>query len=154
LRNTRAISGRAPVTIISVQYLLNMMYLSSLMISEGPKEYFITVVSFKWTFSLVVVNSKNRPVFTDIDVANTNTMKKTALGLYCSGLQIARYLSVETATTSRTETVMQMLPKGHKTLLKMMVNHCGSFCERVTHTEVRMKKAISSVSEIERAIKS
>ena len=154
MRKTSAIRGRAPVTIISVQYLLNIMYLLSLMISEGPKEYFISVLSFDWTCSLFVVNSKKRPVFTDIDVANTSNMNKTALGLYCSGLQIARYRSVDTATTSRTEPVMQMLPRGQRTLLKMIVNHCGSVSERVTQTEVRMKKAIRRVSDIERAIRS
>ena len=67
---------------------------------------------------------------------------------------VTRYRSVETATTRRTETVMQMFPRGQRILLKETVNHSGSLPETVTQTEVRMKKEMRNVSEIESAIRS
>ena len=46
-------------------------------------------------------------------------------GLYWSGRQIARYLSTETNTTSNTEAVIDMFPKGQRTYGNKSLNQPG-----------------------------
>ena len=52
------------------------------------------------------------------------------------------YLSVETATTMRTEAVMEMLPIGQRTLAKRKRNHCATLFDTVMHEDITMKKMI------------
>ena len=54
---------------------------------------------------------------------------------------------MDTATTMRTEAVMEMLPIGQRTFEKRKRNHCGSRADTVMQADITMKKMIWASGE-------